>query len=191
MEFCLKKFVLNTANPHLKLSTRKIEQIVSILIQSYMRENNLKKINFIKGDITENLEIKEEFDIVFSKDTFEHILNPWDATKNIQKLLKNKGLVMFFVPFSWRYHASPYDTYRYSHTGIQYIIERLGKIKKIESGYIKFGDIKGFWKNKKDFTLDKQPFPKSLEAFYIGIKDENYVFKKENLDSDLSWDHSV
>lgn len=186
MEFCLKKFILNTKNPHLKLSTGKIEQIVSVLIQSYMRENNLKKIsvldigggkgfgkffyekeyinynaldlkeskrqgkiNFIKGDITENLEIKEEFDIVFSKDTFEHILNPWDATKNIQKLLKNKGLVMFFVPFSWRYHASPYDTYRYSHTGIQYIIERLGKIKKIESGYIKFGDIKGFWKIKK------------------------------------------
>ena len=47
MEFCLKKFVLNTANPHLKLSTRKIEQIVSILIQSYMRENNLKKISVL------------------------------------------------------------------------------------------------------------------------------------------------
>ena len=45
-------------------------------------------INYIKGDITdENLEIDNKFDIIFSKDTFEHILNPWDATKNLKNLI--------------------------------------------------------------------------------------------------------
>ena len=57
------------------------------------------------------------------------------------------------------------------------------------SGYIKFGNISGFWKNGKDHTIDGEKFPKSLEVMYIGKKDENYVFSGECLDSDFSWDH--
>ncbi len=148
-------------------------------------------ITYIKGDITDkNLELDNKFDIIFSKDTFEHILNPWDATENLKKLLKNNGLILFFVPFSWRYHASPYDTYRYTHTGLQYLIERLGEIKKINAGYIKFGNINGFWKNCKDHTINRKPHDNCLESFYIGIKDEKYKFNIEDLDSDFSWDHS-
>ena len=147
-------------------------------------------INYIKGDITNvNLEMNIKFDIIFSKDTFEHILNPWDATSNFIKFLENDGFILIFTPFSWRYHASPYDTYRYTHTGLQYITERLGKIKKIKAGYINFGNINGFWKNKKDHTMDGKPHLNCIESFYIGIKDENYLFSKNNLDSDLSWDH--
>jgi len=147
-------------------------------------------ITFIKGDITEKkLNLNEEFDIIFTKDTFEHILNPWDATENILNHLTNTGRFIFLAPFSWRYHASPYDTYRYSHTGAQYIFERLGKMKKIMSGYKKCGNKSGFWKNGKDHTIDGETFPKCLEVMYIGKKDENYVFSKECLDSDFSWDH--
>ena len=148
-------------------------------------------INYIKGDITDkNLKIDNKFDVIFSKDTFEHILNPWDATENLKNLLKNNGLILFFVPFSWRYHASPYDTYRYTHTGLQYLIERLGEIKKINSGYIQFGNINGFWKNCKDHTIDRKPHLNCLESFYIGIKDNNHKFNIKDLDSDFSWDHS-
>lgn len=148
------------------------------------------KITFIKGDITENnLDLKLKFDIIFTKDTFEHILNPWDATQNILNHLKNNGLLIFLAPFSWRYHASPYDTYRYTHTGTQYLFERLGGLKKIQSGYINFGNINGFWKNKKDSTMDKNPFPKCLEVIYIGKRDITHQFNKDDLDSDFSWKH--
>ena len=67
----------------------------------------------------------------------------------------------------------------------------LGKIKKIHSGYINFGDIKGFWKNKKDYTHDGKPHLQCLESFYIGIKENNHIFNKDDLDSDTSWDHTV
>jgi len=148
------------------------------------------KITFIKGDITENnLDLGIKFDIIFTKDTFEHILNPWDATKNILNHLENNGLFIFLAPFSWRYHASPYDTYRYTHTGVQYLFERLGGLKKIHSGYINFGNIKGFWKNKKDHTIDGKPFPKCLEVIYIGQRDITHKFNKNELDSDFSWKH--
>ena len=114
----------------------------------------------------------------------------FDATENLKNFLKHNGLILFFVPFSWRYHASPYDTYRYTHTGLQYLIERLGRIKKINAGYIKFGNINGFWENCKDNTIDRKPHNDCLESFYIGIKDDNHNFDINNLDSDFSWDHS-
>lgn len=124
-------------------------------------------ITCIQGDITnKELKIDTMFDIIFTKDTFEHILNPWDATLNILKLLNNNGLFIFLAPFSWRYHPSPYDTFRYTHTGAQYLFERFGKMRKVEAGYQCEGNITGFWKNKKDTTLDANAFPKSTRVIY-------------------------
>lgn len=154
------------------------------------KRNNEKNITFIQGDITDqNLKLDHTFDIIFTKDTFEHILNPWDSTKNIITYLIDKGLFIFMAPFSWRYHASPYDTYRYTHTGVQYLFERLGKIKKKLSGYVIFTPNKGFWKNMKDATLDNKNFKECQEVLYIGIKDESYTFNINSLDSDMSINH--
>ena len=149
------------------------------------------KITFIKGDITtKDLNLNIKFDIIFTKDTFEHILNPWDATQNILNHLLNKGLFIFLAPFSWRYHASPYDTFRYTHTGAQYMFERLGGLKKLSSGYIGFGSTNGFWKNKKDHTFNGKPYPNCIDVIYIGKRDITYKFNKSVLDSDFSWDHA-
>jgi hypothetical protein len=53
-------------------------------IDYYCLDLNIKrnedKITYIQGDITNiNLNINMDFNIIFSKDTFEHILNPWDG----------------------------------------------------------------------------------------------------------------
>lgn len=203
----IKDITLDVVTEYIKLNNRKIDLLDigggkgwgSILynnpninyycldLKETKRSDN---INYIKGDITDiNLKLDKTFDILFSKDTFEHILNPWDTTNNLTKLLKNNGIILFFVPFSWRYHASPYDTYRYSHTGLQFIIERLGCIKKIQSGYIKFGNINGFWKNKKDYTINGKQFPNCLETFYLGIKNNTHKFTVNDLDADYNWRH--
>lgn len=151
------------------------------------------KIYFMQGDITnKDLKLENKYDLIFTKDTFEHILNPWDATNNIKNNLVNNGLFIFMAPFSWRYHASPYDTYRYSHTGVQYLFERNNNIKKVISGYINYPPNKGFWKNKKDYTLNNNAiFSNNIETFYIGQKDDTYIFDKSVLDADYSWDHST
>ncbi len=152
---------------------------------------SISNSNFIKGDITSlELNLSKKYDIIFTKDTFEHILNPWDSTVNIINNLEENGLFIFIAPFSWRYHASPFDTFRYSHTGAQYIFERLGKMKKVFAGYIPFGDSIGFWKNNKDKTLDNKPYPKCIETLYIGKKDSAHVYSKDNLDADYSWNHT-
>lgn len=150
------------------------------------------KINYIKGDITDaELNLTEKFDIVFTKDTFEHILNPWDATQNVLNSLKDGGLFVFLAPFSWRYHATPYDTYRYTHVGAQYLFERLGGMKMVESGYIRFPKVKtaGFWKNKKDRTFDSKPFVDPIGTVYIGKRDFKHQFDTSDLDNDFDWKH--
>jgi SAM-dependent methyltransferase len=154
--------------------------------------DNKDKSKFIQGDITSpTLSLPQKYHIVFTKDTFEHILNPWDATQNVLNALEDKGIFIFLAPFSWRYHASPFDTYRYTHTGARYLFERLGKLKNIFAGYIGFGPINGFWKNNKDKTIDNLPFPKCLETIYIAQKDSTHIFQTTLLDTDLCWDHST
>lgn len=147
-------------------------------------------VTFIKGDITETIDIEKTFDVIFTKDTFEHILNPWNATDNILQLLKENGLFIFMAPFSWRYHASPFDAYRYSHTGTRYLFERYGGLYHIKSGYIKFAPKTGFWKNRKDITMDGKPFTSCLETIYIAVRKKGHEFNIEDLDVDNSWNHS-
>ena len=155
-----------------------------------IQKSSNDKIKYIQGDITsKNLDLGQKFDLIFTKDTYEHILNPWDSTDNVINHIKEGGLFFFIAPFSWRYHASPYDTFRYSHTGVQYLFERNNKLKKIVSGYSKKVSIKGFWENKKDFTLDNKPFTDSIVSIYIGQKDSSYIFNKSVLDVDLSPKH--
>lgn len=157
-------------------------------------KNRDKNITYVKGDITDlklTSKLDQTYDVIFTKDTFEHILNPWDATQNILNLLNENGLFIFLAPFKWRYHSSPYDTYRYTHTGAQYMFERLGGMKKKYAGYIKFDQVRtaGFWPNKKDWTFDHTPFTSPIETIYVGQKQKNYKFDITNLDSDFDWTH--
>jgi hypothetical protein len=141
--------------------------------------------NIIQGDITSSeLSIDQKFDFIYTKDTFEHILNPWDATRNIKNLLNQNGYILCIAPFSWRYHACPLDTYRYTHTGLRYIFERLNSIEHIFSGYIKLRPNRGWYKSKTDVTLDGSDFTENIETIYVGKKNNSHIFNIKSLDLD-------
>lgn len=136
------------------------------------------------------------YDVVMSKDTFEHLLEPWAAAQEMKRITKDQGLIICAAPFSWRYHPSPYDTYRFSHTGMRYLFERGGKLRTVFSGYIRYPNIRGFWRNRKDFTafrdftrLRNAKFREDWETIFVGVKDENYEFSEASLDSDFSPKH--
>lgn len=154
--------------------------------------NSHNEKHFIQGDITDpSLEIDKKFDIILTKDTFEHILNPWDATNNIINLLKEGGLFICIAPFSWRFHPSPFDAYRYSHQGLKYIFEHKGKIEEISSGYVYYhSHVSGFWKNKCDWwPYSNNQYKDCVCSFYIGIRNENAKFDIKNIKGDYSLKH--
>lgn len=55
----------------------------------------------------------EEFDIVISGSTFEHVEWPWILIKEIVRVLKRDGLCCIVAPWNGDIHQFPVDTYRY------------------------------------------------------------------------------
>jgi SAM-dependent methyltransferase len=61
------------------------------------------------------------FDLVVSKDTMEHFLNPWVVAKEVHRALKNDGHFVIFVPFMHPFHGN--DFFRFTPLGLQHLLE--------------------------------------------------------------------
>jgi len=55
----------------------------------------------------------ESFDAVFSRSVFEHLLMPWKAVLEINKVLKVGGLCLVATHPAWPPHELPWDFWRY------------------------------------------------------------------------------
>ena len=45
------------------------------------------------------------------------------------------GLIICIAPFSWRFHPSPSDYFRYTHKGLEYLFTKSEEIETIFAGY--------------------------------------------------------
>ena len=72
----------------------------------------------------------ERFDLVVSKDTLEHFLNPWEAIRQVHRVLKPGGYFVIWVPFMHPFHGN--DTYRYSPLGLRHLLRDFS-IERFES----------------------------------------------------------
>lgn len=87
--------------------------------------------NVIVGDITNCPEHEsEQFDFIVSIDVFEHVNRPWKAAEEITRLLKPGGVVFTSTIFSWRYHPSPIDYYRYTPDALEFLFGELETVHK-------------------------------------------------------------
>lgn len=99
-------------------------------------EHSLSAHNVIVGDICDCPHITSEmYDVVFSHNLLEHVKEPWRAAEECVRIAKKGGLLVHIAPFSWRYHPFPEDHYRFSHSGLAYLFERTGQVKRLLSGY--------------------------------------------------------
>lgn len=58
----------------------------------------------------------QHFDAIFSQSVFEHILMPWVVVSEMNKVLKNDGLIYIATHQTLGLHDMPCDFYRYSDT---------------------------------------------------------------------------
>jgi len=75
-----------------------------------------------------------DFDVTFSHTVLEHTPYPWKAFDEIARMTKQGGLTMHVVPFSYQYHATPDDHYRFSHKALTSLLEDRG-FSILEVGY--------------------------------------------------------
>lgn len=66
------------------------------------------------------------FDSILCNQVFEHVFNPDDFLREINRVTKINGVFLLSVPFVWDEHEQPYDYARYSSFGLKYILNKNG-----------------------------------------------------------------
>eukprot|EP00957_Ditylum_brightwellii_P047547 3611532-Ditylum_brightwellii.AAC.1 len=74
------------------------------------------------------------YDVTFSHTVLEHAARPWEAFDTIARITKKGGLTLHLVPWSYQYHATPDDNYRFSHTALTSLLEDRG-FEILDVGY--------------------------------------------------------
>lgn len=68
----------------------------------------------------------EEFDAVFCSEVLEHLFEPEEILKEINRTMKPGAHLLITAPFCWNEHEVPYDYARYSSFGIVHILQKNG-----------------------------------------------------------------
>ena len=66
------------------------------------------------------------FDYIFFNQTMEHLPQPHLALKELFRVLKPGGKLIYTAPFLYEEHEQPYDFYRYSQFGIRFLFDEAG-----------------------------------------------------------------
>lgn len=121
------------------------------------------------------------FHIVSALNTFEHLVAPWRAAEEMVRIAVNGGFLIVIVPFSWRYHAFPLDTLRYTHTELRYLFESVGGVRTLFTGYYNYGPSPdGRYEDKTD-ALPDDNIQSQVEILWIGRKLAGVTFDPESL----------
>ena len=68
----------------------------------------------------------KSFDSILSNQVFEHVFNPNQFLKEINRVTKMGGRFLITVPFVWDEHEQPFDYARYSSFGLKHILAENG-----------------------------------------------------------------
>ena len=69
-------------------------------------------------------------DLAIVTQVFEHVPHFWTATREISRLLKPGGVLLFTVPFSYAFHPSPGDFWRFSPMAVVHLLESSGFVRR-------------------------------------------------------------
>lgn len=68
----------------------------------------------------------ESFDTVFCCSVLEHATEPWKAFCEFRRVLAPNGKVIISLPFLLHLHDEPYDYYRFTRYGAEYLARQAG-----------------------------------------------------------------
>lgn len=81
----------------------------------------------ILADLNQSIPIGSNVaDTVISISVMEHLREPQVFLNEAHRILKTGGSMILQVPFMWWVHEAPYDFYRYTRYGLQYMFEKAG-----------------------------------------------------------------
>lgn len=66
------------------------------------------------------------FNSILSTEVFEHIFNPDELLKELNRVLAPDGYILITCPFVYPEHETPFDYARYTHFALKYLLEKNG-----------------------------------------------------------------
>jgi len=81
--------------------------------------------DFLDPQVAQAME--NRFDMVFCFDTLEHVSNPFLFCAHLLRIAKPGGYIYSSTLFSWGYHPSPNDYFRFSPEGLHECFQQAGK----------------------------------------------------------------
>jgi SAM-dependent methyltransferase len=68
-------------------------------------------------------------DLVLCTQVLEHVPSPQAVLAEISRVLRSAGRVALTVPLVWQLHELPYDYYRYTPAGLEYMLGEAGFVE--------------------------------------------------------------
>jgi SAM-dependent methyltransferase len=94
----------------------------------------------VVANLNEELPVKSEAaDTVVSFAVLEHLSEPQTMLNEAFRILRPGGHVVLSVPFQWHVHEAPYDFYRYTRYGLEYLFKKAG------FSDVEVNAVGGFW----------------------------------------------
>lgn len=122
----------------------------------------------IVANLNEPLPIESEVaDTVVSLSVLEHLCEPQTMLNEAFRILKMGGWLVLQVPWQWWVHEAPFDFFRYTPYGLEYLFQKAGFIDiKVEpqSGFFTMMIMK---MNYFSLRLIRGPWPLSLVIRWV------------------------
>src|ERR1044072_2775068 len=67
----------------------------------------------------------ESFDTIFSTQVLEHVEDHSKMLEEAYRLLKPGGKIILSAPMVWEHHETPYDFFRFTRFGLDYIFKKV------------------------------------------------------------------
>ena len=111
---------------------------VNLLLNQYSLKRSFDVVSFdiekdrnpdILGDICSYDFKQDKYDYIIIAEVLEHCHSPHLAIGNINRVLNNGGKVILTVPFIFPIHESPYDYYRYTKYGLEFLFKDFANLE--------------------------------------------------------------
>jgi SAM-dependent methyltransferase len=106
------------------------------------------------------------FSLVLSQETVEHVADPFQAVREMARVLAPGGTLYLQAPFIIGYHPGPEDYWRFSRSGIRRLIEQAG-LECRRTGQA-VGPGTGYYRITVEFFAVLAA--RILPAFYLPVK---------------------